>query len=502
MAAGTLNDDFERRSFWQATMPALPDRAGRALPDSADVVVIGGGYAGINAARELAPRGVAVTLLEAHTLGWGASTRNGGIVHAGYKWSARELIERYGDDTGRALYQETLDCYQTREAAHRRRGHRLRLPRGRPPRARVRARRTSGARARPRRASRPSVSRAPSSRASGSARRSAPTRTSGRSSVEGSGLLHPGRYFAGLADGRRRAPARTCTRASGPERSGARPMAASWSRRRGAILARDVFVATNGYTDGVAPTLRRRVIPIGSYIIASEPLPEDLARELSPKGRSFFDTKNFLYYWHVSADRRMIFGGRACFMPTSIDQTAAILHKGLLEVHPQLADYRIEYAWGGNVGFTFDRMPHVGRTKDGVAYAVGLLRDRRRADDPSRDAGGGVAGRRRGPGPDQAHFPARAGALRGPALVPALRGEWFRLQDGWRQGPAPRHSCAHQRHRVPAPATVNQFVDQRGASVMTDTADLLAGVPLLSGLDRKQLELSPRLPSGPSRRAP
>jgi glycine/D-amino acid oxidase-like deaminating enzyme len=121
----------------------------------------------------------------------------------------------------------------------------------------------------------------------------------------------------------------------------------------------------------VLPTIRRRVIPIGSYIIASEPLPEELARELSPKGRSFFDTKNFLYYWHVSQDRRMIFGGRASFMPTSVDHSAAILHKGLLEVHPQLAAYRIDYAWGGNVGFTQDRMPHAGRTKDGVTYLVG-----------------------------------------------------------------------------------------------------------------------------------
>ena len=67
----------------------------------------------------------------------------------------------------------------------------------------------------------------------------------------------------------------------------------------------------------------------------------------------------------------MIFGGRAIFLPTTIDRTAAILYKGLLEVHPQLAGYRIEYAWGGNVGFTFDRMPHVGRTKDGVTYAMG-----------------------------------------------------------------------------------------------------------------------------------
>src|SRR5262249_43046555 len=72
--------------------------------------------------------------------------------------------------------------------------------------------------------------------------------------------------------------------------------------KRGAILAKDVLVATNGYTDGVAPTLRRRIIPIGSYIIATEPLSEALAKELSPTGRAYFDTRNFLSYWHVTAD--------------------------------------------------------------------------------------------------------------------------------------------------------------------------------------------------------
>ena len=188
--------------------------------------------------------------------------------------------------------------------------------------------------------------------------------------VPDSGLLHPGRYFAGLAAAADRAGAdlHEGVRARSIRRQGDGRFVVE--TERGAILARDVFVATNGYTDGVAPTLRRRIIPIGSYIIASEPLPEALARELSPNGRSFFDTKNFLYYWHVSADRRMVFGGRASFMPTTVDHTAAILHRGLLEVHPQLAGYRIDYAWGGNVGFTFDRMPHVGRL-GGVTYAMG-----------------------------------------------------------------------------------------------------------------------------------
>ena len=79
-----LNSDYERRPYWQATTPPQPDRSGRDLPETADVVVIGGGYAGITAARELARRGTKVTVLEAHTLGWGGSTRNGGIVHPGY----------------------------------------------------------------------------------------------------------------------------------------------------------------------------------------------------------------------------------------------------------------------------------------------------------------------------------------------------------------------------------------------------------------------------------
>ncbi len=370
MATTILNPDFERRPFWQATMPALPDRSGRPLPDSADVVVIGGGYAGINAARELARRGVKVTLVEANTLGWGASTRNGGIVHAGYKWGPRELIKRYGEESGRALYRETLDGYQTvkrliaeeaidcdfREVGHLELAYApshvadlhhaaeslalMGVDSAFVPRERIREEIGSDA-------------------------------YFAALVVDGSGLIHPGRYFAGLAAAADRSGAdlHEGTRARAIRRQAGGRFVVETDR--GAILAGDVFVATNGYTDGVVPSLRRRIIPIGSYIIASEPLPEELARELSPKGRSFFDTKHFLYYWHISADRRMIFGGRASFMPTSMDRTAAILHKGLLEVHPQLAGYRIDFAWGGNVGFTFDRMPHIGRTKNGVAYALG-----------------------------------------------------------------------------------------------------------------------------------
>ena len=428
MVNPTLNPDFERRSFWQATMPELPDRSGRPLPDSADVVVIGGGYAGINAARELARRGVRVTLLEAMTLGFGASTRNGGIVHAGYKWGPGELMQRYGEETGRALYQETLDGYQTvkrlitdeaidcdfREVGHLELAYApshvedlqhaagslalMGIETAFVPRERIRDEIGSDA-------------------------------YFAALVVEGSGLIHPGRYFAGLAAAADRAGAdlHEGTRARAIRRQGDGRFVVE--TERGAILAGDVFVATNGYTDGVAPSLRRRIIPIGSYIIASEPLPEELAREISPKGRSFFDTKNFLYYWHISADRRMIFGGRASFMPTSIDRTAAILHKGLLEVHPQLAGYRIDYAWGGNVGFTFDRMPHVGRTKDGIAYAMGCCGTGvALMTQLGTQAGAWLAG---GEAPTLARlpFPLVPVPYEGRPWFLPLAGEWFRFRD-------------------------------------------------------------------------
>jgi glycine/D-amino acid oxidase-like deaminating enzyme len=422
------NDDFEQRSFWQATMPALPDRSGRPLPDAADVVVIGGGYAGINAARELARRGVKVTLLEAHTLGWGASTRNGGIVHAGYKWSAGQLIERYGPDTGKALYQETLDSYALvkrlvadeaidcdfREVGHLELAYApAHVPELEHARASLEAVGVT-------------ASIVPRERVREEIGTDA---YFGALVVEGSALIHPGRYFAGLAAAADTAGAdlHEGVRAQSIRRQADGRFVVETTR--GAVLAGDVFVATNGYTDGVVPSLRRRVMGIGSFIIATEPLPEALAHELSPKGRSFFDTKNFLYYWHVSADRRMIFGGRASFLPTSIDKTARILWKGLMEVHPQLAGYRVDYAWGGNVGFTFDRMPHVGRTKDGVAYALGCC-------------GTGVAlmtylGTRVGqwlaggeaPALTKLGFPLVPAPYEGRPWFLPFAGEWFRLQD-------------------------------------------------------------------------
>jgi len=429
-----LNRDYERRPYWHVGMPALPDRSGRELPGDTDVVVVGGGYAGITAARELARRGTRVTLLEARTLGWGASTRNGGIVHPGYKWSPPELLRRYGKETGAALYRETLDSYEqvkrliaeeAIECEFREHGH-LELAYATSHMAELQHARESlatvgvASRIVPRNRVREEIGT---------------DAYHGALAVEGSGLLHPGRYFAGLAA--------AADRAGADLHEGVRARSVKRERdgrflidtERGAIRAGEVLVATNGYTDGVAPSLRRRIMPIGSYIIASEPLPEDLARELSPTGRSFFDTKYFLYYWHVSADRRMIFGGRTSFLPTSIDRSAGILHRGLLKVHPQLAGYRIDYAWGGNVGFTFDRMPHAGRTADGVTYAVGCCGTGvALMTGLGTQVGGWLAG---DPAPalTRLRFPLVPAPYEGhPWFLPFV-GEWYRMKDriaAWR----------------------------------------------------------------------
>ena len=222
-----------------------------------------------------------------------------------------------------------MDGVRPRQAADRRRGDRLRVPRSAAISTSPGRRRTSDElRASVETLRRFGIETTFVDRRPTSGRRSARRSTTAGSSSRRAGCSIPA-STSPASSGRPSAPARTSTRASGRRRSGDRPTAGSSSRRRAARSStKEVVVGTNGYTDGVVPSLRRRIIPIGSYIIATEPLPEELARTVSPRGRAFFDTKNFLYYWHVSEDRRMIFGGRASFLPTNVDHTAAILHKG------------------------------------------------------------------------------------------------------------------------------------------------------------------------------
>ena len=178
--------------------------------------------------------------------------------------------------------------------------------------------------------------------------------------VERSGGLHPAKYFAGLARLARDRGAQLhdhtpATAIECRHRGGFRV-----STPRGRISTGNILLATNGYSDRIVPSVRRRVIPIGSYIIATEPLSSALAHSAIPNRRMLIDSKNFLYYWRLSADNRMVFGGRASFAPTTIPMARDWLYAAMTRVHPRLSGVKVEQAWGGLVGFTFDRIPRIG----------------------------------------------------------------------------------------------------------------------------------------------
>jgi glycine/D-amino acid oxidase-like deaminating enzyme len=188
--------------------------------------------------------------------------------------------------------------------------------------------------------------------------------------------VNPARYVAGLGGAAIRAGACVFeqTRVQKIERE-PRQGAPGWkvTTSRGPLWANNIFVGTSGYTGAATPALRKKIIPIGSYIITTEVLPDALARELSPQNRMIYDSKNYIYYYRLTPDNRMLFGGRAAFFPESGDsirKSAEILRRGLIEVYPQLRKTNVEFVWGGTLDFAFDIMPHAGQI-DGMYYALG-----------------------------------------------------------------------------------------------------------------------------------
>jgi glycine/D-amino acid oxidase-like deaminating enzyme len=193
---------------------------------------------------------------------------------------------------------------------------------------------------------------------------------------ESSAGVNPAQYVAGLGVAALRAGA--CVfehvRVENVER-GSRNGTSGWkiTTSGGPTWARNLFVGTSGYTSKATPALVKKIIPIGSYIITTKVLPEGLAHELSPRNRQIYDSKNYLYYYRLTPDNRLLFGGRAAFFPESQDsirRSAELLRRGMIEVYPQLREIEVEYAWGGTLDFAFDIMPHAGQL-DGIYYALG-----------------------------------------------------------------------------------------------------------------------------------
>jgi glycine/D-amino acid oxidase-like deaminating enzyme len=354
--------------LWTEAAPP-PDRPAAPLPGRTDVAIVGGGYTGLAAARALARRGVDATVLERHSLGWGASSRNGGFVLPGYKPEMEELAQRLGAERAGRMFRLTLEALRYLASLIEEEGISCDFNRcgavslaAKPDH--MRGLEQSGRFMREQLGYETVL--LPREELG---REIASTRYHGGLLDPGGCSLQPAKYVHGLALAAERAGARLLENA---EVTRVRRVQGGFevTTSQGTVRAREVLAATNGYTPAALSALRRRVIPIGSNQIATEPLDEELARRLVPQGRVFSDTKNLLYYFRLSPDRRMVFGGRASFTPIGTKRIAGILAAGMREVFPELAGATIEYAWTGKVAYPIDHLPHAGRL-NGVHYAMG-----------------------------------------------------------------------------------------------------------------------------------
>jgi glycine/D-amino acid oxidase-like deaminating enzyme len=427
---------MQEKNFWATTADSPAVVASTNLSDSVDVAVVGSGFCGLSAARTLAKRGVNVAVFEAETFGWGASSRNGGMVLTGMKLPVPTLIKRYGRETVRKMYAaslESIDCVEqiVREenidCDFSRCGH-LEVA---CKQAHFDGYEESAA----------LIQREFSHELHIIPKKELPNEIGsdiyfGGMVDEASAGLNPARYVAGLALAAQRAGAclHAHTRVEKIEAAsgnGTRKFRLQTSR--GAVTAREVILASGAYTTEATPTLRKKIIPIGSYIIATEVLPDHLARELSPRNRMIYDSKHFLHYYRLTPDNRMLFGGRAAFFPeteNTVRQSAEILRGGMIGVYPQLRDAKIKFVWGGTLDFTLDVMPHAGKLS-GMYFAAGFAGHGVAAatwfgaklaglicGDPSNIPFGGIK------------FPAAPFGLRsGNTWALPLAGAWYRILD-------------------------------------------------------------------------
>ncbi len=357
--------------FWRDDFPRPDDLPVSDLPAEVDVAVVGAGVTGLNAAREIVRSGMSVAVLDSGEVGAGASTVNGGMLNYGLKASTAKVLERHGPTLGREFWDaalasidyveelvatEDIDCCFERNGAAELGYRTQNLEEFREEAEWMRTNLGFDTEVVPNEDITSVVDSAEFHCAL----------------VDAAGAgLHPARYVYGLA---RRVGD---TGASIVEHAEVRNIAKHTAgyqilTPKGKLSAGTVLLATNGYTGArPVPELRRRVVPIGSYIVVTEPLPAETVERLIPRNRMLWTSRRFLNYFRRTPDNRILLGGRNN-LSTDLDlqKSADILRTTTVGIFPELADVEFTHTWSGKLGITFDLMPHIGQI-EGIWYALG-----------------------------------------------------------------------------------------------------------------------------------
>ncbi len=369
MTAVLFAPGFKTDPYWWETTPR-PDLPEETPPQKVDVAIVGSGYTGLSAALQTARAGRETVLFDAEAAGWGCSARNGGQIGDSMKPSYAELVSNYGQErafaivkeiqtalawTGDFIREEGIDCdfkiCGRFHAAHQPAAYEMLAKKiaNQPKGLEVEAHMVPASEQR---------------------------KELGTDGYYGGVVyphhasLDPARYHQELLERAQSSGARVfpfCpVTAIARDGEGFRLTTA-----KGTVAARNVLVATNGYTGGLTPWQQRRVIPIGSYMIATEPLEDGLIDRLFPTDRVVSDSRRLVYYYRASPDRsRVLFGGRVSLKETNTEVSGPRLHAELCRIFPELASVRLSHSWFGYVAYTFDKLPHVGQ-QDGLYYAMG-----------------------------------------------------------------------------------------------------------------------------------
>ncbi|WP_099558706.1 NAD(P)/FAD-dependent oxidoreductase [Hartmannibacter diazotrophicus] len=355
-------------SWYAASAGAIPSHPPLIGDVAADVAIIGGGFAGLGAALRLAERGRKVVLLEANKIGWGASGRNGGQIHPGQRRDPDWMAERLGEDAARELLRladfarehqreliarHDIDCDLCDgliEAVHRKRdldhvyrhGEHLTKKWGLGPYQ-------------------------PLDAAQIAAKLGTDAYFGGLVDPTG-GHLHPLKYALGLA--------RAAVQAGAILHEQSRVLSIDHGdkvrlkTKGGSVTADLLLMAGNGYLNSLDADLESRILPLNNFVLATEPLPEGL--DLIPGNEAAADTRNVVYYWRMTPDRRLLFGGGETFGTTFPADIKAFVRRHMLKIYPQLKETGITHAWGGTLGITVNRLPYLARPKPNVFVTAGF----------------------------------------------------------------------------------------------------------------------------------